>query len=229
MSISHVMGNRVSNACLFAACLLLSTTTQSCADPFSDCTNRTDLDLKIKGCSQLIEQPSTGKKQLYLAYNLRGSAYAQRTEYDRAIADLTKGTELDPSDAIVFAARGEAFRRKGEVDKAIGDFNRAIGLDAHQASAYHSRGLAYLTKKDYNRAIADLSTAIEINPRSAMAFHDRALIHEALRQREKAIDDFRAALQLDPRHRSSQDGLKRIGAAVSSTATGSELCGRHRA
>lgn len=192
-------------------CALVALAGTAYADAFSDCTNKTDVDLRIKGCSQLIEQNPNDKKQLYFSYNLRGSAHAQRRDFDRAVADFDKAIALDASDAILFAARGEAYRLKGDPGRAIADFDKAIALDAKAAGAYHARGLIHLARKAHDRALADLTKAVEIEPRAG-AFHDRALVYLALGQKDKAVGDLRTALQREPGHKPSQDGLKRLGA-----------------
>lgn len=196
---------------IVVACALGSLAGTAYADAFSDCTNKADLDLRIKGCSQVIEQSPSDKKQLYLAHNLRGSAYAQRRDFGRAIADFDKAIALEAKDAIVFAARGEAYRLKGDSGRAIADFDKAIALDARAAGAYHARGLIHLASKAHDRALADLTKAVEIEPR-AVAFYDRHLVYLALGQKDKAAGDLRAALQREPGHKASQEGLKRLGA-----------------
>src|SRR5262245_23339689 len=93
------------------------------ADAFSDCAAKGDLDRRIVSCTQAIAQGTDNKRQLTIAYSLRGSAYAQKGDYDRAIADLTKSVELDPRNIFVYTARGDAYRLKGELDSAIADFS----------------------------------------------------------------------------------------------------------
>ena len=143
------------------------------ADALSDCASKPNLDQRIQGCTEAIAQNAANKRQLTSAYNLRGSAYALKGDFGRAIADLTKGIELDPIQAVFYAARGEAYRFKGDVDRAIADYNRALELDPKHATAYHSRGLALASKGNYAAGIADLTKAIEANPGSASATRPR--------------------------------------------------------
>jgi CHAT domain-containing protein/Tfp pilus assembly protein PilF len=183
------------------------------ADALSDCASKPNLDQRIQSCTEAIAQNAANKRQLTSAYNLRGSAYAQKGDFDRAIADLTKGIELDPSQAVVHAARGEAYRFRGDVDRAIADYNKALELDPKRATAYHSRGLALASKGNYAAGIADLTKAIEADPKSTRALYDRAMLNEIVGAKDKAIADLSAALRLDPSHQASKDALSRLNAA----------------
>jgi len=64
-----------------------------------------------------------------VAYNIRGIAYWQKGDNDRAIADFDKAIELDPKDANPYYNRGLAYLKKGEHDRAITDLRKALTLD----------------------------------------------------------------------------------------------------
>ena len=90
-------------------------------------------------------------------YVNRGLAWADKQEYDKAIADFTEAIRLDPKNACAYNNRGMRLgRQEGAFDKAIADFTEAIRLDPKNASAYGNRGLAWGDKKEYDKAIADL-------------------------------------------------------------------------
>ena len=73
--------------------------------------------------------------------NNRGLAYADKEDYDRAIADYDKALELDPKDATAYNNRGFTYDKKGDYDKAIADYNKALELDPKDATAYNNRGI----------------------------------------------------------------------------------------
>ena len=56
-------------------------------------------------------------------YNLRGSAYYDKGEYDIAIADFNDALRMGPPSGIIFHNRGNAWRAKGEYAKAIADYD----------------------------------------------------------------------------------------------------------
>ena len=60
------------------------------------------------------------------AYNLRGSAYYDKGEYDIAITDFNDGLRIGPPSSIIFHNRGNAWRAKGEYARAIADYDQSI-------------------------------------------------------------------------------------------------------
>ena len=84
------------------------------------------------------------RESLALAYYKRGTAYCNKGEYDRAIADLTNAVRLNPDDAKgVIYNRGVANGRKGDDDRAIADYTKAIQINPKDAWAFCNRGAAY--------------------------------------------------------------------------------------
>ncbi|HAH32268.1 MAG TPA: hypothetical protein DCL44_08145, partial [Elusimicrobia bacterium] len=53
------------------------------------------------------------------AYFGRGTAYAEKGEYDKAIKDYSKAIAINPKSAVVYTSRGLVYSQKGEVHKAI--------------------------------------------------------------------------------------------------------------
>ena len=54
-------------------------------------------------------------------YNLRGSAYFDKGEYDIAISDFNDALRSGPPSGTIFHNRGNAFRGKGDFARAIAD------------------------------------------------------------------------------------------------------------
>ena len=99
---------------VFALVLALSAT-GAWADGWSDCNQYKDLDRQIRGCTSVIERgEEETRKNRAIAYTNRGTAYYEKGDYDRAIADSTKAIALDPNYAIAYNNRGNAYSRKGE-------------------------------------------------------------------------------------------------------------------
>ncbi len=148
-------------AFIVAAVLTLASFASARAGPADDCSQDKDQDLRIRGCTSIIEGSATGSKPA--AYNARGSAYYDKGDYDSAIADLSEAIRLDPKDANAYYHRGLAFAGIGNaaVERAIADF---IQLDPKSVGAYYNRGNAYNNKGDYKRAIADYDAALRLDP-----------------------------------------------------------------
>ena len=98
------------------------------ADLYSDCTQRGDLDLSVRACTQIIEesghQPSAG---LSIAYKSRGDSHFASGDYERAISDLGMAITLSPQDADAYIKRGMAYDAKGDFQHGVADFGMAKG------------------------------------------------------------------------------------------------------
>ena len=73
--------------------------------------------------------------------NDSGSAYANKGQYDRAIADFDEAIKLDPEYALSFYNRGCAYAMKGQHDRAIADYDEAIrsAIQAGTSDKGHAR------------------------------------------------------------------------------------------
>ena len=119
----------------------------------------------------------------------RGSAYANKREYESALTDLTKAVELFPEKVQGYKFRGLAYLRTDHFEAAIQDFNKAIDLGSKDAGVYSNRGLAYLRIGDFEAAIQDYSRAIDLNPHSAMIYCNRGEAWLHLKEWQKAKAD----------------------------------------
>lgn len=91
------------------------------ADKKSDCLHSKDHDLRIDGCSALIQR----NPEDVVAYHNRGDAYGLKGDIDRAISDYTKAIELNPNYAPAYNSRGRAYTRKGDYLRAVADVTKA--------------------------------------------------------------------------------------------------------
>jgi tetratricopeptide (TPR) repeat protein len=157
----------------------------------------TDPEVKLAGCTALIQAKNVTTANLSSVYNNRGAAYVDKRDYDRAIQDYNEAIRLNPSLAASFYGRGIAYNRKGDFDHAIEDQDEAIRLNPKFAVAYDGRGRAYRNKGDLDHAIQNYDQAIRLNPNFAMAYNNRGetLLH--LGDFASAIQDFNQAIRLN--------------------------------
>ncbi len=153
-------------------------------------------DEAIRLFTKAIASGELSQKQLSSVYPLRGIAWEGKGDYNKAIADCTKGIELDPKNAAAYGSRGLAWYAKKNYVKAIADYDKAIAIDPKPIDTYYNRGNAWYAKKDYVKAIADYTKVIEINPKDAEAYYRRGLAWKDKGEYVKAIEDFATAKQL---------------------------------
>jgi tetratricopeptide (TPR) repeat protein len=100
---------------------LICSSAAALANDKNDCLDGKDHDLRIKGCSALIERNAKD----IVAYHNRGEAYGLKGDFDHAIADYTNAIVLDPNYAPAYNSRGRAYVSKGDYVRAVDDVTKA--------------------------------------------------------------------------------------------------------
>jgi len=141
-----------------------------------------------------IENSSDNK----FAFYDRGYIYYEKKEYDKAISDLNKATELDPKFSPAYSGRGSVYVEKKEYDTSLSNLNKAIELDPTFSPYYDARGIVYGRKNQYDKALSDLNKAIELDPKYFYAYFSRGSLYRDKKQYDKALSEFNKAIELDP-------------------------------
>ena len=128
------------------------------------CVSDPNPDIKIGGCTRLIQSGRLDNNNLAFTFNTRGIAYQNKGQYDRAIRDYNEAIRFKPDFAIAFYNRGDAYKNKGQYDRAIRDYSKAIRLKPNVANFYGNRGNTYGLLGQRAKAIADYRKAIELRP-----------------------------------------------------------------
>src|SRR5690242_1594054 len=105
-----------------------------------------DVDGQIAACTRQIGSDRWDGHKLAIQYYNRGLAWKAKGDLDRAIADYTEATRIDPNYEHAYFNRGLARYRKGDFDRAIADYDQAIRLDPKDADPYNGRGLTWKAK-----------------------------------------------------------------------------------
>ncbi len=96
------------------------------------------------------------------AYARRGAAFLGRRDFEHAIADFTRASELNPNEAEYLYQRGMAHWQNKQPIPALSDFDRALELNSNYLAARISRAQMRLGHKDIADAVADLDAADRI-------------------------------------------------------------------
>jgi tetratricopeptide (TPR) repeat protein len=183
------------------------------ADAPADCTQLKDPALTDSSCTAFLNSGQGDAHDRAVAYFHRGTASGMTGKFDRAIDDLDRAIESDPSWPPPYNNRARAFVGKGEPARAIPDYDKALELNPGDATTYVNRALAYLKLSDRDHALADLQKGVELNPRNVFAVFNIGAIYEAKGDVERAAAEYRKALALAPGNQNVVDSLKRVGAA----------------
>jgi tetratricopeptide (TPR) repeat protein len=157
-------------------------------------------DLRIAACTRQAESGKWEGHNLGVVYSNRSTAYLDKGDPDRAMADLNQALKFDPRYAPAYLNRGNAYAQKKDYDRAIPEYNQALDLDPKYVLAYNGRGNAYTNKKDYDRALADFNRAVEIDPKYAVAVNGRGVVYANRNDFDRAIAEYTQSIQLDPKY-----------------------------
>ena len=131
-----------------------------------------------------------------VCYNNRGTAYAKRGQYDKAIEDLNKAIILYPDYSDAFSNRGIVYSKLGMLKNAIESFNQAVALKPNAADGYSNRGVAYAMIGQYDKALDDYNRAIDINRYYAVAYYNRGKLFLHTDRQALALMDLQKACNL---------------------------------
>jgi lipoprotein NlpI len=130
------------------------------------------------------------------AYNLRGSAYYDKGEYEIAIVDFDDALKLGPPSGTIFHNRGNAWRGKGDYARAIADYDATIRLEPNSTFSFQNRGIAKEALGDLDGALTDINQAIRLDPTLPQPLINRTAIWRVRGDLDRAIADGSEAIRL---------------------------------
>ena len=140
-------------------------------------------------------KPTDGKKASdegldAAALARRGTGFAGRRDFDRALADLTRASDLDPNNPEYIFLRGQVYAQKGDADKAAADYDRTIELKPDHVPALMSRAELRVRARNNGGARADLDAVDRIAAKQADVRYELGLAYENLNILPSAIAQF---------------------------------------
>jgi tetratricopeptide (TPR) repeat protein len=94
------------------------------------------------------------------AYVLRGRTFADKNDYDHALADVDVLLKADAKDMRALALRAGIFTRQGACARAIADLDAIIAIDPKAWDGYLGRAQCYAKLGERDRAVADYRLAL---------------------------------------------------------------------
>src|SRR3954469_1318036 len=82
-----------------------------------DCDQDERDDLRIAGCTRVINARDGSVRSIAEAYNQRGIAWKKKGEIDKAIADYSQSIRTDPKLSAPWHNRAQLFLSRSEYDK----------------------------------------------------------------------------------------------------------------
>ena len=94
-----------------------------------------------------------------LVFFLRGNAWAERGNLDRAIADYDAAITINPSFAEAYINRGIACAKKGYLERAIADYEAALRINPRDAKAIKNRSLTFKLQDDLTQVLNSIKNS----------------------------------------------------------------------
>lgn len=110
------------------------------------------MDLAVEDFNRAIE----ANPEIWDAYKFRGSIYAQRRDFARALPDLQKYLEHDPNDAVSWFNIGMIQLEQNHPAEAVSAFTNSLRARPNATMVLENRARAYQMLGDAARADADL-------------------------------------------------------------------------
>src|SRR5579875_1936816 len=160
------------------------------------------------------EEALKKNKELNDAFNA-GIAASQAKQYDVAVTNFTKASELDPKQHVVWAQLAEAevnlagtksgADQEAEMKKGLDAYAKAIELKPEDAGYHNNYALALARAKKFSEAQDELTKAATLDPTNAGRYYYNlgALLVNA-GQNEPAGQAFKAAIDKDPNYADAQ-------------------------
>jgi len=129
---------------------------------------------------------------------LRGDALRKKGDWNGAVADYARATEVSPHSARVWIVWAGIKREMQQEEDALRALTRAIDLDPRSTQAICARAEIELHLGLLERAERDYSSAIQCAPNVAAPWIARGDVRQRLADYAAAAADFTRALDLDP-------------------------------
>jgi tetratricopeptide (TPR) repeat protein len=185
---------------LFVSAVLLTIAGPALADDMDACRDKQaeDKAARVQACDKVIAAGQATGKDLAIANAVRGQAFLQKHNYDKAIAAFSAAHDADPDDVNILHARGFAYESKGDDDHAMADYNQVLQIRPKAYNTIYFRGTLYLRKSALQSALDDFNTALNIKPDHYRALADRGRVRTINKDFDGALADFAEAERINP-------------------------------
>ena len=173
-------------------------------DPRVDECKTANPDRQLDVCQKVLASvPKPPNGALVVAHNGLCSAFRQKGDLDRAVAECSEALKIAPDNWTAFWTRGFAYQNKRDFDHAIADFTSAVKFGStapdFDPGVYYHRAESQAQKGRYEDTVADYSAYLRLRPNDVNARNARGFNNLRLGRADAAIEDFGAAIQTNPK------------------------------
>ncbi|TXD32261.1 tetratricopeptide repeat protein [Lujinxingia vulgaris] len=125
-------------------------------------------------------------------------AYRQAGQFDRAIDEINKVIEAEPSNEEYIFIRGRIYFDRGNYETAREDFNKAYELNPRYHEAYFYVGRTALAEKDFNTAKRIFGHVLDYQPNNGEFHYFMGRTFEDEESEAQALTQYQRATTVDP-------------------------------
>jgi tetratricopeptide (TPR) repeat protein len=129
---------------------------------------------------------------------LKGKAYLQRSENDKALEELKQAAQSDPRLPFVHFYLGIAYRRQNQFAEAKAQFLEDLRIDPQIAYTYDELGAVCDNLQQTTDTEMYYRKAIQLNPRLTSSYYGLAKALIGRRKYDEALRTLESAQELDP-------------------------------
>lgn len=129
----------------------------------------------------------------------RGYDALENRSYAKAIALLTRATELEPNHRRAWDQLGRAYLDSGHADAALDALHKQIAINPYDLYAYNNLGRAYTAQRRFADAEAAYRKQIEINPLDPYAHGNLGKLYAEWQKDAAAVAELERAIVISPK------------------------------
>ena len=177
------------------------------SDPTAECSQDDDIDVKIDGCSKIVDDKTASGESIENSLIQLGYAYVESTMYGLAIQTFDKAIKRDFE-----GAEGAAWTGIGQQLEALGDVAATLSINPNDAFAFVVRGIIHsaMGKDKDDLAFQDFDDAIAADRKNSIGWIYRAGWYFDHPGMQEAINDYAKAIDLDPSNWIPYNDLGRV-------------------
>ncbi len=153
----------------------------------------TDLEAALADLCELIKKDSQSHKYLHS----RALIYGANEQYDKAVKDMQRLSELFPDNGEVLCDLGGLYLILEEYNKARECFERSADIDKSCPCAWFGKGMVALFLKEHKKAVEYFNIAIKLDAKHKLSYMARAEALFGSGQKKEALKDIKKTLNMD--------------------------------
>ncbi len=141
--------------------------------------------------------PKKDKEWRAISYAYRGDVYAVMGDTVKAVNDLSRAIQIDPSNSKFYSSKAQIHYEQGNYDLSDADYKKMTELDPGDVMGYMGMGRNHLAREQWNDAVDKFNYVARLAPDYSGGYSFRAEALMGLKKWDEATDDIIKALEID--------------------------------